>query len=479
MADEESSSTITFPRSTTTTAEEDAATAAETERIEEILDLIADTNGLPSIDDIKEYILSQFSKNAQTILQDESTPIYNFFDTFARLTQINAGLIKKHCAAMLYTQSTGDELSLAAANYGFTRIEAKPSTLTITITTSKDITLDSGTSFTDGAGTIWLTTAEVDIPKDTPTNVSVQTQDNGAISYVEPMSATNNIAGLSSIEVDSTSIVSGRDQESDTELKDVISSGSLIGGSDDACKRALLQLQMVSSAYVRTNPYDYILEVLGVQIDSRHRYVAVRISNLDLSQEEADLVANSLVSNTIYGGIYQPPESGTGVRACFGIDEDMLTQPTSDGGAGLDTGINEDSYCILDRITMEYGNFIDVYFYLARPTEIVCNVGIRYKNTYTTTEKENMSGEIKTQIATAVAELSQVGAQLLTSQIVARLINNTDLEDKLSIQSMTLIRYDEQIGGEATQALDAEPFEYFSIYDDNTSSYAGVIVSEE
>lgn len=464
---------IEYPR---TTSEDNTLQSLEADEVDKILDLIDETDGLPSIDDIKEYILSKFSANAQTILQDSTQPMYVLFECMCRLIQMDAGLIKKHCAGMLYTQSTGDELSLAAANFGFTRIEAKPSTLNLTITTSKDITLDSGTSFTDGAGTIWLSTASVDITKETPTIVAVQTQDKGAITFISPMSATNNIAGVSSIEADSTSIVVGRDQESDTELKETIAGGSLITGGDDACKRALLQLSAVNSAYVKTNPYDTDMEGLGsVTISPRHRYVSVRTGSTEISQEEADLIAQTCVDNSIYGGIFQPPADGY-VQKCFGIEEDMLTESTEDGGAGLSGGISEDSNCILVRITSEYNNFLDVYFNLAEATDIIIEVGIRYSGNYTTTEKENMLGEIKQQITTAVSELAQVGSQLLTSKIINRLLTETDLADKLTIQSMTLRRESEQT---PAQYLEADPYEFFQVYSTASNTYAGVEITEE
>lgn len=130
---------------------------------------------------------------------------------------------------------------------------------------------------------------------------------------------------------------------------------------------------------------------------------------------------------------------------------------------------------MLVRNTLAYGNFVDIYFYIAQPTSIDVLLDIRYFGSYTNNEKENMTGQIKQLTAQAVSEIAQVGSSLLTSQISYRLKAKTDLNDKLEIRSILLKLHN---SGTITQALDAKAFEYFSVYDIPSKPYAGVIITE-
>lgn len=446
----------------------------EAQVVNEIIEFVESSNLLPSQEAIMQYILQEFSDNAVNVLQSRGTPLYILLNAVAKSAMINAGVLKKNISKILYTQASGDDLSLAAANYGFERVEAKPSSMTVTILTSKTITLPANTSFTDGNGTIWVSTAEVAIKENIPTSVPLVTQNSGVINYVAPLNATNTISGLVSITPQENSIVIGRDQESDTELKETIASGIPIQGSDSACSRALLQLQNVNSAFVKTNPKQEPIEYLGVTIDSRQRYVACRVSNVNISQQEADSIATTISENTIYNANFQKPQDGK-VKYYFGVTEEQLTQDESIGGAGLAVGQSDDSIVVLNRVTLNYGNYVDVYFSLAQPTYIDVNVVIQYKGSYQNDEKENIVGSIKQSISKSVAELAQVGSQLLTSKLSTRLLNSTDLNDKVEFISILLKKHGE---GQANQYLVANSFEYFQIYESVSDPYAGVVISE-
>lgn len=453
--------------------EQDILTQTEIDSINEIVNFITNQDYLPTEEAIRNYILDYFTDNSVTILKSRGTPLYILLSCIAKLGQINAGLIKESVSKMLYTQANGDDLSLCAANYGYTRIEAKATSMVLVLTSDKKITISANTKFTDGNKTDWVTQKDVELLENVPTRVNVLCSQNGAINYISPISSKNPIAGLQKVEVDTTSIVVGREQESDTELKDTIAKGIAIQGGDDACSRALLQLRMVNSAFVKTNAHSEPIEFLGAMIDSRQRYVAVRVSNPQVSLEEADLIAQTIGKNTIYNANYQKPKDNL-VKFYFGITEENLTKPLEEGGAGLD-GVNEASNCVLVRNTLAYGNFVDIYFYIAQPTSIDVLLDIRYFGSYTNNEKENMTGQIKQLTAQAVSEIAQVGSSLLTSQISYRLKAKTDLNDKLEIRSILLKLHN---SGTITQALDAKAFEYFSVYDIPSKPYAGVIITE-
>lgn len=445
----------------------------ELERINAIMDFITNTNGLPTQQDIMDIIVQSFNDNSKTLLMSEGTPLYILLSCIAKLGQLNAGLIKQNVSKMLYTQTSGDDLSLCASNYGYTRIEAKNSSMVIVITTDKDITLSKDTSFTDSKGNVWLTQQEVQISKEIPTRVNLVSAETGAITYISPIVPTNTIAGLVSMEVDNNSIVIGREQESDTELKETIASGISIQGSDSACKRALLQLRMVNSAFVQTNPYAEATEYMGVMIDSRQRYISLRVTNPIISKEEADLISQAISNNTIYNANYQKPQDGY-VKYFFGLTEEELTKPETEGGAGLN-GVKDDSMVVLVRQTLIYGNYVDIYFSLAQPTDIYIELMVRYKSNYTNSEKENIAGNIKQIVSQAVSELSQVGASLLVSDIVEKIVTISDLGDKLSIRS-ALLKLSGSTG--AYQALDSKSYEYFRVYDSPEKPYAGIIITE-
>lgn len=446
----------------------------EAQQVNEIINFVESSQLLPTQDAIMERILQNFTGNSINVLTSQGTPLYILLQSIAERGMEISALIKKNVSKMLYTQTNGDDLSLAAANYGFERIEAKPSSMTISILVSKNITLPANTSFTDGGGNVWVTTNEVTLQENIPTNVSVKTQNTGTINYIAPLNATNTISGLVSITPQENSIVVGREQESDTELKETIANGIPIQGSDSACARALLQLQNVNSAFVKTNAKSDPLEYLGVQIDSRQRYVSCRVSNVNISQQEADLIATTISENTIYNANFQKPADGK-VKFFFGLTKDQLTQDESIGGAGLAVGQADDSIVVLDRVTLNYGNYVDVYFSLAQPTYIDVNISIQYKGSYQNDEKENIVGSIKQSIAKAVAELAQVGSQLLTSKLTSRLLTTTDLNDKVEFISVLLKKHGMR---DSNQYLVANSFEYFQVYEIPSDPYAGVIVSE-
>ena len=453
--------------------EQEKLTQAEIDKINEIIDFIVNAKYLPTEDEIKSFILESFSENSVSILNSVGTPLNILLNAIARLGQMNAGIIKESVSKMLYTQASGDDLSLCAANYGYTRIEAKPSSLIIVLTADKKITINANTSFTDGIGTIWLTQQDTNLEENIPTRINLFSRDTGAINYISPISPTNTIAGLTSIEVDANSIIIGREQESDTELKETISRGISVFGSDNACERDLLQLRMVSSAFVKTNSGKDPITFLGATIDSRQRYIALRLSNPILSKEEADLISKTISDNTIYNANYQKPQDGF-VKYFFGIKEEDLTKDEASGGAGLN-GVSEDSNVVLVRQTTTYGNYIDIYFSLARATDVDVRLEIRYKSNYTNNEKENMVDNIKQIIAQAVSQLSQVGSSLLISQIIERVLTYTDLNDKITIRSSYLNLHNST---QITQSLDSKSDEYFRVYDIPTQPYAGVIITE-
>lgn len=453
--------------------EQEAITQAELDKVNEIVDFITNTQYLPTEDEIKNFILETFNENSVKILTSAGTPLNILLNCIAKIGQTNAGLIKSNVSKMLYTQTSGDDLSLCASNYGYTRIEAKSSSLFLILTAEKKVTISAGTSFTDGNGTIWLTQNDVTLEENIPTRINVLTQDTGVINYISPMHPTNAIAGLTSIEVDTNSIVIGREQESDTELKETIAGGIPIQGSDNACRRALLQLRMVNSAFVVTNAGREAIKYQGVTIDSRQRYVSLRVSNPILSKEEADLISLAISDNTIYNANYQKPSDGL-VKYFFGITEGDLTKDEADGGAGLQ-GISDDSMVVLVRQTLTYGNYVDIYFTLAQPTDVDIRLTIRYKANYTNSEKENMLGNIRQLVAQAVSELSQVGSSLLISEIIERVLTYTDLSDKITIRNSVLNLHNST---QLTQALDAKSYEYFRVYDTPSQPYNGVIIIE-
>lgn len=464
-----------------TTKAESLLTQAELDNVNEVYNLI--TGDLPILltDDVKSFLLEKFNENSKKVLQTTGTPAYLFLDAMARDAQLLSGAIVEACSRMLYTQSSGEDLSITAMNFGHTRIEAKKSTMVITLTASKQIIISENTSFTDGASNVWLATGgSTIVPANTPTRISLEARDSGVVNYISPITPTNTIANLTKYEVDTSSIVLGRNQESDIELKNTIaSSGVQVFGTDDSCKRALLQQSMVLSAFVYTNPLQETTSKLGVDIDFMQRYICVRVSNSNISQEEADLIAQTAMTNTIYGDKNFQIPADKKVSKYFGLTEEQLTLPISEGGAGL-AGVDTTSNCVLVRNTDLYGNYGDIYFYIAKATKIVIRLEIRYSGNYTSTEKENMAGSIKQEVSQTISELSQVGTSILTSSIAERLLTQTDLSDKLTIRSLLLKKYvaDDTSTDNYTQSLDADAFEYFEIYSTAADSYAGVLIVE-
>lgn len=454
------------------TLDEDALNSKEVALINEVYDLVTESNGIVYSDDIKNSILSKFNENSKKLLTSNASPLSTIINSASIQTQIKCADLAYFVSKMLYSQSSGDDLSLAAANFGYERIEAKSSTMNISVSVDKDLTLDAGTSFTDGGGTIWLSQKKTEIAKNTTATIALQSRDKGVINFLSPLNPTNAIAGISSIEVDTKSIVIGKGQESDSELRETIASGIAVQGADNTCKRALLSLSNVNSAFVVTNPFTEPITQMNVKIDSRMRYVSLRLSNPDLSAEEADLIAQTINQNSNFNPNYQLPADKK-VKYFFGIEESMVTKPKEEGGAGL-AGVDIASNCILVRTNEIYGNFIDVYFYIAQPTKIDVLLNISYIGNYSNVAKENLNGKIKATIAQIISEIAQVGSPILTSAISSRYYQ-TELKDQAEIVSCWVRQHGSK---DQVQNLNAKSYEYFELYDDPAKPYAGVIVSE-
>lgn len=441
--------------------------------VNEIYDLVNSEGGLISKDDIKKMILEQFSKNAQTILSTKGTPLSVFIDTISAIGQMNAGSLKKIVSTMLYTQSSGDDLTLNASNFGHSRIEAKTSNVNIIVTSDKDITIDPQTSFTDANGTIWLSQKTANLKKNIPTRIGISSRDVGAITIVSPLSPTNPISGVVSVEIEEKSLVVGRYEETDAELRATIASGFNIQGTDNSVMRALLQLQMVNSAFAYTNPTDKSVTLQDVEISPLQRYITLRLSSVDLSSEEADLIALTILNNTIYKANFQRPANNK-VRAYFGISEETLKKPLNQGGAGIES-VDKDSNAILvRRVTEIYNNYVDIYFYLALPIEVDILLYITYKNgAYTNSAKENLNGELRKEISAIIAQIARVGKNLMISDIIFRIKQET--QNKIDIDNMYIRKHGTT---DKKQVLIASPYQYFLPYSNTADPYAGIIVTE-
>lgn len=448
---------------------------SEEQALAELSSLLENSNDLPSIDDILTYIIEQYNNsNATKMLTTPATPYYVMNETIARIGQLIAGSVKKSASKMLFTQTQGDDLSIAAYNFGHQRIEAKASQMTAQVIASKDITIDANTSFTDGAGTIWNTIDSVDVKKEISTTIELSCSTKGVINYISPLSPTNPIAGLTSLEVNSSSIVVGREQESDTELKQTINKGFLIAGTDDVCRRELLGLNMVNSVFVATNAEITTKKIQDVDVASRSRYVSIRFSNPSITKDEANLVAQVISENTYYGTLSNRPNDNK-VKYFFGVSEEDLKKPIKDGGVGIDE-VSDDSINVVVRFLREYGNYNDIFFSIAQPTFIDVLLNITYLGNYSNTEKENFNGNIKRIVAQIIAESAQVGARITTANISERILSaNNDLKDKVQILSILLKKHD---SAATSQYLTAKSFEYFEVFSSPELPYSGVIITE-
>lgn len=451
------------------------STLSEEQAIAELTKLIEDSNDLPDINTIIDYIVSQYSNsNAKKMLTTPATPYYVMNEIIARCGQMIAGSVKKSASKMLFTQSQGDDLSIAAYNFGHQRIEAKASQMTAQVMSSKDISIDIGTSFTDGAGTIWTALKTTEVKKETSTTIDLICNQKGVINYISPISPNNPIAGLTSIEVNSSSIVVGREQESDTELKQTINQGFLIAGTDDVCRRELLGLNMVNSVFVATNADTQPKQMQSVEVASRSRYVSIRFSNPNITNDEANLVAQTISNNTYYGTLSNRPNDNK-VRYYFGVSEEDLKKPVAQGGVGIEE-VSEDSINCVVRFLREYGNYNDVFFSIAQPTYIDVLINITYLGNYSNTEKENFNGNIKRLVAQIVAESAQVGARITTSSISEKILSQSnDLKDKVQVLSILLKKHDNPT---TSQYLTAKSFEYFEVYSTPETPYSGVVITE-
>lgn len=445
----------------------------EAEIVNEIYNLVVNQNEFVSKDQIKQFILSKFSQNGIQVLTSKATPLSILLDTIAEISETNTGILKHIVSKMLYTQTQGDDLTLASANFGHSRIEAKPTTLYAILTADKDLNIEEGTSFTDGGGTIWLSSNETSLKKDIPSKVLVKSRDVGAVNIITPLNLTTPIAGITNVDIEESSIVIGRDEETDASLKATISSGFQIAGTDNILMRELLQLQMVNSAFSYTNFLDTPQNVGDVLVDEGKRYISVRLSSTTPSAEEADLIAYTIMKNSVYKPNFQKPKDGL-VSSFFGLSKETLTKPFDKGGAGL-SGVNKKSNAVIVRMTTNiYNNFVDIYFYLAKPIYIDIIVYINYINgAYTNSSKENLNGELKKELTTIVAELSRVGTDLLISEIVTRLKRET--LNKITIENIYLSEHQAQ---NKRQGLVPNPYQYFEIYKTGSDPYAGITVIE-
>lgn len=461
------------------TIEEQQKINSELERINEIYELIASENTMLSKEQILEYILGNFSDNSQKILNTSGTPAYLMLEAATIDTQILSGTMNEIFSRIFYTQSNGENLSMVAGNFGKERVEAKQSSLVAIINVSKNTVLSANTSFTDGAGTIWLSQNDVTIQKNAPTRVSFVARDSGVINFISPLTPTNPITNLETIEVDMTSIVIGREQESDASLKSRIATGISSFGSDEECQSQLMTIKNVLGSISKMN---YTLEDMtfnGKTISPLSRYVCVRVTNTNVSQEEADNIANIIRANSFLPNFQKPEDLY--VKAYFGLTEAQLKDTVANGGAGITNGVKDDSDCVLVRVSLLYGNYMDIFFYIAKTTPIICKIDLRYKSSYSVTEKENMSGNIKEQVTQSISELSQVGGSMLASSLAERILSQSDYTDKITIRSILFKRFlgdSVENDTDYSQSLDANANEYFQVYSTLNNIYAGIKLIE-
>lgn len=447
-------------------------TAQELEQINAVYDLVESSNGLVYADDIKNIILNLFNSNSQKILTSDASPLNIILNAVVKQTQLKCADIAYYVSKMLYTQSSGDDLSLASANFGFERIEAKPSSINVNITASKDVTLPIGTSFTDGLGNIWLSQDNITIPKNSTQSLNLKSKEFGKIIFLSPINLTKSVSGVDTIEVDTKSIVVGSEQETDADLKANISMGIQIPCSDPICQRELQKLDIVDNVFVITNPFKNTISQIGTDIDSRARYISIRLFNENLTQDNALLIAQTIVDNTLFNPIFQKPKD-LKIKSFYGITEDLLTKPINEGGAGL-IGIDNTSNCILVRNSQLYGNFIDVYFYLAKPVNIDVLLELKYDTSFNNISKASINTEIQQAISEIVANLSQIGTPLLISDIITN-FNKTSYKDQVEITSCWLRKNGTT---DRTQNLQAEIYEYFQLNNSVSNPYSSILITE-
>lgn len=451
------------------------ATLEEQKVIADIKSLLTNSDNLPTAETIREEILSAFSQNSQAILKNEATPFYLLLKAISEITELNAQQMANILGNMLYTHAQGDMLSIVASNFGKTRIEAKPSTITAQVSVNKDVTIVEGTTFIDGYETIWVAKEDATITKEQGSGkVFLESGEAGAITFVSPLKAENTISGVDSIEVIYTTLVVGRAQETDAELKARISKGVTIKESSEDCRIALLNLKFVNSAFVYTNSELTRQTFNGIPIDPHYRFVSVRFSSAGILAEEANEVARTIMDNGAFQANTQKPED---IGYFFGIEKDRLSKPIEEGGANI--AYREGSPNVLVRVVMEWGNYRDIYFRLAQSTKIELLVVLSYRSSYTEIEKLSLNSTLRELYALAISETASVGGALETSTISQKVQNNVaNITSKVVVREVYLRKYSERGGQEKVQYLQADAFEFFELFATDSEPYNGVKIIE-
>ena len=451
------------------------ATLEEQRIIGDIKELLTNSDNLPTAETIQEQILSAFNQNSQAILKNDATPFYLLLKAISEITELNAQQMASALGNMLYTHAQGDMLSIVSSNFGKTRIEAKPSTITALITVNKDVTITEGTVFIDGYDTNWVAKADSNITKEQGSGrVYLESSEEGAVTFVTPLKAENTISGVTNIEAIYNTLVVGRAQETDAELKTRIAKGVTIKESSEDCRIALLNLKYINSAFVYTNSEPTRQIFNGIPIDPHYRFVAVRFSSTAVLESEVNEVARTIMDNGAFQANTQKPEN---IGYFFGIEKDNLPKPIEEGGANI--AFKAGSPNVLVRITMEWGNYRDIYFRLAQSTKIELLVVISYRTSYTDIEKISLNSTLRELYALAIAESASVGGTLETSTISQKVQNNVaNITSKVVVREVYLRKYGEEKGRDKVQYLQADAFEFFELFSTESEPYNGIKIVE-
>lgn len=448
-----------------------ALTQREQNNLDELKTLITNNERLPSADDLFESMISNFNSNSQEVLQSKGTPLNCLLRTLSIQLQVLYESFYDVYGRFLYTQTQGDDLSIVASNFGYERIEAKNSQIVANITANKDLEIPAETIFEDGLSQEWVSKEAVSIAKDETKELSLKSSKLGLVRFVTPLKLKNSISGVISISPLLNTLVVGREQETDIELKSRINKGVEIQGSDYLCETALRRLPFVISAICKSNYESTNITFNGVDIAPNKRFVALLVSSRNITEAESSQVAQTILDNSLYFNISNKPDK---VGKFFGITQELLPKPIAEGGA--DVIYEKGNENILVRCVQPYGNCADVFFRLAHATQIQIKVEVSYKSSYSITEKSSLISTIKRLSASAFAESVEVGGILEVANITHKIKSDVEnIQSRINILSVLIKRKAEE---QWSQFLMANSFEYFELYATQTEQYAGIEVVE-
>lgn len=437
-----------------------------------------DKNILPSTEELTEEVNKVFSASTRNIVQASSSPLISLYEAIAKFSQITQGVVMRAVSKHMWEFCNGEQLTLTAKSYGYERVSAKSTTLQITCEFSTDGKLYEGTKFKDANDMVWSTVGDVKYLADTPAPIILVANTIGEVYVGEPLNIMTPIKTMKSMELNLSTQVVGREEEDDISLKARMGQGIEVFGSQEYIQRKLNELNFVTSAFVYNNYRDKNAIVQGRTIEPKKTFVSIRLPDEIPPVNIAGDISMVLLNNMNWQVLTQPPyrDDATTVvklRKAYGVTLEWLNANKYEVDEA-DATLN----CICVGVTINQkpngADIIPVFFYTALSQDLYIWVSIGFRQAFSEEQKQNFMKDLRTKIATIMANTATVGGQLTTSHL-SGILQKDSIMANINIQSLML-----SVGeaGEKTQSLTPDSDKYFKVHSSAGQPSSGIVIVE-